>query len=137
MTTILTERGPAELAGARVDGDDLWLGADQIEPATGWTLEPEGFCRADVCVPLSPDQRSTWVSADQLNLSALWRHLRKPVLRSADGETWLLGESAAVRSASLDSLQAPDFSLPDLDGKLHSLSEQRGKKVLLVTWASW
>ena len=32
---------------------------------------------------------------------------------------------------------APDFTLPDLEGRLHSLSEHRGKKVLLVTWASW
>ena len=37
----------------------------------------------------------------------------------------------------LTSLDAPDFSLPDLDGKMHSLSEHRGKKVLLVSWASW
>ncbi|TAJ31410.1 MAG: redoxin domain-containing protein, partial [Reyranella sp.] len=35
------------------------------------------------------------------------------------------------------SLEAPDFTLPDLDGKTHSLAEQRGKKVLLVSWASW
>ena len=32
---------------------------------------------------------------------------------------------------------APDFTLPDLDGKLHSFSELRGKKVFLATWASW
>ena len=30
----------------------------------------------------------------------------------------------------LTSLDAPDFSLPDLDGKMHSLSDYRGKKVL-------
>ncbi|MBI3853814.1 MAG: redoxin domain-containing protein [Verrucomicrobia bacterium] len=32
---------------------------------------------------------------------------------------------------------APDFTLPDLKGKAHSLSDFRGKKVLLITWASW
>jgi len=37
----------------------------------------------------------------------------------------------------LRSLEAPDFTLPDLDGKLHSLSDYRGKKVLLMSWASW
>ena len=26
---------------------------------------------------------------------------------------------------------------PDLEGKLHSLSDHRGKKVLLVAYASW
>jgi peroxiredoxin len=34
-------------------------------------------------------------------------------------------------------LTAPDFTLPDLAGKPHTLSHLRGKKVLLVTWASW
>ena len=33
--------------------------------------------------------------------------------------------------------QAPAFTLPDLDGKPHSLSDYRGKKVLLVAYASW
>jgi peroxiredoxin len=37
----------------------------------------------------------------------------------------------------LSSLQAPDFKLPDINGKPHSLSDFRGKKVFLVTWASW
>ena len=30
-----------------------------------------------------------------------------------------------------------DVGLPDLDGRPHRLSDHRGKKVLLVTWASW
>jgi hypothetical protein len=48
-----------------------------------------------------------------------------------------LGAAAAVRAARLASLEAPDFSLPDLDGRAHSLSEHRGRKVLLVAHASW
>ena len=31
----------------------------------------------------------------------------------------------------------PDFLLPDLQGKLHRLSDHRGKKVLLLHFASW
>ena len=48
-----------------------------------------------------------------------------------------LGVSAAARAAQLASLEAPDFSLPDLDGRRHSLSAYRGRKVLLVAYASW
>jgi len=33
--------------------------------------------------------------------------------------------------------RAPDFALPDPSGRVHRLSDHRGKKVLLVTWASW
>ena len=48
-----------------------------------------------------------------------------------------LGVSAAERAKVLSSLEAPDFTLPDLDGRLHTLSAYRGKKVLLVAYASW
>jgi len=37
----------------------------------------------------------------------------------------------------LESLEAPDFELPDLDGKRRRLTEFRGKKVLLHAFASW
>ena len=33
--------------------------------------------------------------------------------------------------------EAPDFELKDQHGKRVRLSQFRGKKVLLVTWASW
>ena len=33
--------------------------------------------------------------------------------------------------------QAPDFALPDLDGRDHRLADYRGRKVLLATWSSW
>ncbi len=32
---------------------------------------------------------------------------------------------------------APDFALTDLDGKEHKLSDYKGRKVLLVFWATW
>lgn len=32
---------------------------------------------------------------------------------------------------------APDFSLPDMDGIMHSLAEFKGKIVVLNFWASW
>lgn len=41
--------------------------------------------------------------------------------------------------ASLDqrSGKAPDFTLPDLDGRPVSLSGYRGKRLLVFLWASW
>ncbi len=33
--------------------------------------------------------------------------------------------------------QRPEFSLPDLDGKMHSISEWDGKIVLVNFWATW
>src|SRR5262249_8135317 len=73
----------------------------------------------------------------RVNVAALWRHLGRPVVHSERGDAWVLGQGARERAAALRSLEAPDFTLPDPEGRLHSLPEQRGKKVLLVTWASW
>ncbi|MEA3019919.1 MAG: Redoxin, partial [Actinomycetota bacterium] len=33
--------------------------------------------------------------------------------------------------------EAPELTLPDLDGNPFSLSTLHGQKVLLVAWASW
>jgi peroxiredoxin len=33
--------------------------------------------------------------------------------------------------------RAPDFSLPDLDGAVHTLSAQAGAPVVLVYFATW
>jgi len=61
----------------------------------------------------------------------------RPVALDLDEHAAYLGINAAERAKSLASLEAPDFTLPDLDGRMHSLSQQRGTKVLLVAYASW
>lgn len=136
MTTIVMGDGPLELeADAR--GEHLWVSAPRLASATGWTLKPEGLCKDSVCVPVPAARAAELVADDAIDLAGLWRHLGRPVLHDEAGAIWVLGESAAERSAALRSLEAPDFTLPDLDGTLHSLSDHRGRKVLLCTWASW
>lgn len=61
----------------------------------------------------------------------------RPVAIDRDERAAYLGVSAADRAGALSSLEAPDFTLPDLDGRSHTLSAYRGKKVLLVAYASW
>lgn len=136
MITVLSEGGRAEVEG-RAAGDDLWLSSADLEKATGWTLKPEGFCRAEVCVPVPPASQTDFIDGDVVNAATLWRHMGQTVVHSSDGGHWYLGEGAGLRGEQLESLEAPDFTLPDLAGNLHSLSEHRGKKVFLATWASW
>ncbi len=117
--------------------DQLWLSAQETEAVSGWSLKPEGLCRGDVCLPVPGGQEDDYVRGDLINLAAFWRRMDKPVTHSRNGVVWAFGESAGDRAASLRSLKAPEFTLPDLDGKAHNLSDYRGKKVFLATWASW
>jgi hypothetical protein len=129
-------------AAVRIPGspvDELWIRVADLERATGWALKPEGLCRDSACVITPPVVRERWLDAanEAVCASGLWEALGRPVLHDASRSVWMLGEAAADRRNELMSLQAPDFTLPDIDGNLHSLSDYRGKKVLLVSWASW
>jgi hypothetical protein len=137
MVTVVTDRGEQMVAGARVEGERLWLTPSDLEAATGWELQPEGFCHGGACVPLPAGRESELARDGRVEVGALWRQLGKALAHSETSDVWVLGEGAGDRAEALRSLQAPDFSLPDPSGAMHSLSEQRGKKVLLVSWASW
>lgn len=137
MAIVLSEIGEVRVAGAEVDGEELWLPAGELGAALGWTLREEGLCRRDVCVAIPPGREAEFTRDGTVNAAAFWRHTDRPVVHDRSGTVWVLGAASKERAAQLSSLEAPDFTLPDLDGELHSLREQRGKKVLLVTWASW
>ena len=138
MVTILAEARQTETPSpAESSAGALWLTAGLLNESTGWQLEPEGLCKDDVCVPLSADTREKFVAGDRVHASGLWEALGRPVVHDAAESTWVLGEAAEDRARQLESLQAPNFTLPDIDGVMHSLSDFRGKKVFLATWASW
>ena len=129
MTVVLTPT--AEHVVATRDG--LWMSPADAETATGWTLKPEGMCRGDACVPLP----ASAVGANEVGVAMFWTRLGGPVVASEQKDVWALGAPADERNAALEGLEAPDFTLPDIDGKPRRLSELRGKKVFLATWASW
>jgi hypothetical protein len=138
VVTLITDRGAVQVAAqADPQADALWMSPADIEQLLGWTLKPEGLCRAGVCVPLGGRDAQRHVRLDALDIAGLWRRMAKPLRRSEDARIWLFGEAAGERTAALESLEAPDFTLPDLAGEPHSLVDYRGRKVLLATWASW
>jgi hypothetical protein len=137
VTTVLTDEGPVGVtAGPGAEGE-LWLSARDTEAVSGWTMKAEGLCRGEICVPVPDGQSADYVRDNLINLPAFWRRMEKPLAHDRNVEVWAFGESAAERAGKLRSLDAPDFALSDLAGKEHSLSEYRGKKVFLATWASW
>ncbi len=132
--TILVERSDVQV-DASTDGGVVRVSAEAIQRALGWELTDEGFCLGPVCYPLPPD--AELVSDQGVDLAGLAALIDRPIaLDESEGAAYL-GVSARERSQELELLEAPDFTLPDLDGELHSLSDYRGKKVLLVAYASW
>src|SRR5262249_29763454 len=88
---------------------------------------------------LVPDDQRSLLREDpagqSLNLTGFARLISQPYAGDEWHEVWYFGAPSQQVSKLLD-LQGPDFTLPDLDGRAHSLSEQRGKKVLLAVGAS-
>ena len=134
--TILDEAAVHELS-ADPAGEDLWVGAAEL-PATGWERKPAGLCRGELCVPLPAGRQAELVRADgAVNLTALARLRAQPVVHDEARTVWLFDQPASAQERLRASLLAPDFTLPDLDGRPHTLAAERGKKVLLASWASW
>ena len=129
MTIVLSDVG--EISVSATNG--LCVSAEDAERASGWVLKPEGMCRGELCVPLRQGMRRD----GRIDLAAFWRLRGNPVVHDQRGEIWMLGAGADERNAALAGEQAPDFALPDLAGTPHRLSDLRGKKVFLSTWASW
>src|SRR5438105_4562653 len=141
MSTLLYGDGPAASTPSRSDGDNLWLAATDLPAATGWELKPEGVCRDAICVPVPPDRAATLLqeegSETRFNLAEFARYIRQPLAHDSTNDVWYFGASPFDQRSELEMLLAPDFELPDLEGKMHRLSEHRGKKVFLLLWASW
>lgn len=134
MVTVLDEGREATVPGT-VAGGRLVLPVEALEPALGFVRKPEGLCRGEVCVPVRP---GGGLEVDGgIDMNRLAEVLGRPVALDEEAGVACLGAATAERADRLRSLQAPDFTLPALDGRLHSLSEHRGKKVLLAAYASW
>jgi hypothetical protein len=129
MTKILTPTAEHDVAAR----DGLWMSPADAETVTGWTLKPEGMCRAEACVPLP----TAALKPNEVDVVAFWSKLGGPVIASDRRDVWALGAPADERNSALEGLEAPDFTLPDVNGVPRSLSQLRGKKVFLATWASW
>jgi hypothetical protein len=74
---------------------------------------------------------------ENVDLAVLSRLTGQPLALDVSEGAGCFASSPHERAAQLTSLEAPDFTLPDLEGRRHSLAQYRGKKVLLVAYASW
>jgi hypothetical protein len=139
--TVLYEDVETQVAGARVDGEKLWLTLGELTEVSGWELKPEGVCKDEICVPVPEARRPALIrdepSGTSFNMTEFARLIQQPVAHDEKHAVWYFGPAAWDWKSRLASRMAPDFALPDLSGRLHTLSGLRGKKLFLLFWASW
>lgn len=138
--TIIYDDKASEISAANEEPGQLWITTGDLKRATGFALKPQGVCRDELCFPVPKSRQQEFVEriAEKtwFNLLAFANLVQQPVAHDERLSTWYFGLRSDQRQV-LSSLKAPDFTLPDSSGQMHSLSDFRGKKVLLVTWASW
>jgi hypothetical protein len=109
--------------------NSLDIPAEDFERETGWRIQPEGACRGPICVPLP-------TAGPMLDARMLAERLGTGLVHDKHRGLWALGPPS-VSGRALESAEAPDFALPDLAGRMFRQDSLRGRKVVLVAWASW
>ena len=125
----------------QASADALWLPLSDLTAVTGWELKPEGVCRDTACIPLPQDRRDQFLRGEGkdalFNLATFAQLIEQPFASDDAATAWYFGDPSWDWKSRFSSAMAPDFALPDFAGKVHHLSDYRGKKVFLLCWASW
>ena len=137
--TVLFNEAAVEIEETLVDGEELWVATDQVQNVNGFDPKPEGFCSADICIPIpkSSDWRMQHNGSEYFNVTRFAAKVDQAVAVAESKAIWSFGTVPILSSGLLPSGIAPDFELPDREGKLVKLSDFRGKKVLILSWSSW
>jgi hypothetical protein len=135
--TVLYQDRETRTDAARTTEDGLWVPLSELKAVSGWELKPEGVCKDEVCVPVPDARRPALIRNEEFSLTEFARLIAQPVAHDEKSRVWYFGPPAWEWKSRLASRVAPDFTLPDLSGHLHTLSELKGKKVFLLFWATW
>ena len=129
--TVLYNDKSVKLESVRPSGADLWVRSADLPRINEFELKPQGACRADMCIPVA----KTLKNGPWFNLTGFSRKIGQAFVDESG--VWSFGEIPVMRGSFYNSRIAPDFAVPDRKGKIVHLSDFRGKKVLVFTWASW
>src|SRR6266404_6341747 len=131
--TVLYGERSVTLDKIQPDPKDLWVRKTDLKKINDFELKPQGACREDVCIPVSKDM----AKGEFFNLTAFARKVGEAFVADSDTRVWSFGEIPVLRGGFVTSRIAPDFAVPDRTGRVVHLNDFRGRKVLVVTWASW
>ncbi len=132
------ETDGATVERAYIDQGSLWVPQGELAAINGFELKPQGLCRGPLCIPVP--QGAGWSrqvdGKPYFNLSAFSKKIGQAAKADSSESVWSFSLPTKL-NGGLASGMAPDFALPTVDGKIVRLSDFRGKKVLILTWASW
>ena len=134
--TVLYQGRAVTLTEAR-SGEHLLIRPEDLARVNGFELKPEGACCEDTCIPLARDM---FVEADGsrwFDLTAFADYLGQAYVADAEAGVWSFAEMPSKRESMLTRALAPDFEVKDREGRLVSKDSLKGKKAMIVTWASW
>ena len=139
--TLVVNDHTFEVSNTLADPTDLWVSPEDFTRINGFVVKPEGACLDEICVPLPQDEDSDLFVMRQgkrwINVTRFADKIQQAYAVDHDKGVWSFGQVPAKRTPFLKSAIAPDFSLTDRNGEVVRLADFRGKKVMIITWASW
>lgn len=140
VTVLWGERTEA-VENVIAERDALWIPTADLERVTGFTLKEQGACIDEICVPVprTGDEAlvATQDGVERIDLIGFAKRNDQAIIKERGAKVYGFGLVPSVRDASVGRGRAPELTLKDRTGKPVNLSDFRGKKVLLFTWASW
>ena len=137
MTVGLVIDQNGETASVEVASNfgEFAISLDDFADITGWQLKPEGLCIAENCVPVR--DAKTLTNHTHIDLVEFARVTNQNIVVDQQRKVVALAEHADARSEAMTTLEAPDFTLPDIHGRQVSFSDYNKRKRLLLAWSSW
>ena len=139
--TVLYNDKVVEVEKTLADVNDLWVQPQDLTRINGFELKPEGACLEDICIPIvQSGDNDIVIHRNQqkwFSVTGFAKKLGQMYVSDSDTNTWSFGQIPLRRESFLNKAMAPEFELKDRKGNTVKLSDFRGKKVFLVTWASW
>lgn len=141
VTTVLYQGKTITVNETLSSPTDLWVTPEDLTRVNGFVLKPEGACLDELCIPIKQDEDSDLhvrrLGAQWVNVTRLAQIVNQAYAYDAESQVWSFAPIPQSQSSFLESAVAPDFELKDREGNVVRLSDYRGKKVMIHTWASW
>ena len=137
MSLGLIVNHTGEIAQAEVGSEfgQFAIPLNDFEIITGWKLKPQGLCIDQICVAVRDPKSLT--NQTEIDIVEFARITNQNIVVDHVRKIAALGEHADARSEAMTTLDAPDFTLPDIHGKQVSFSDFNRRKRLLLAWSSW